>query len=199
MIIKLLRIQLSALVLLLGLFSSVHAEDKNIADNRSENYELYTEKLKQITEGKVSFEAESEISDEKRKDPMFPMYLDAISSNPSTYKTYLKALQEYYNYRISGLKHRQQVFDWHLLSSKIIFIVVVTLVSAGVYFAAVQFHVGLRSKNNHGEIKMETTEFSASMEGIKVSSPILGVIILTISLGFFYLYLAFVYPIKEIF
>jgi len=31
-----------------------------------------------------------------------------------------------------------------------------------------------------------------------VSSPVLGVIILVISLAFFYLYLVFVYPIKEI-
>jgi hypothetical protein len=31
-----------------------------------------------------------------------------------------------------------------------------------------------------------------------VSSPVLGVIILVISLGFFYLYLVYVYPISEI-
>ncbi len=45
----------------------------------------------------------------------------------------------------------------------------------------------------------ETTEIVASVKGIKVSSPILGVIILVISLLFFYLYLVYVYPITEIF
>jgi len=34
--------------------------------------------------------------------------------------------------------------------------------------------------------------------GLKVSSPVLGVIILVISLAFFYLYLVYVYPIGEL-
>jgi hypothetical protein len=37
-----------------------------------------------------------------------------------------------------------------------------------------------------------------STAGLKVSSPVLGVIILVISLAFFYLYLVYVYPISEI-
>ena len=43
------------------------------------------------------------------------------------------------------------------------------------------------------------TSFSASATGISVSSPVLGVIILVISLAFFYLYLVYVYPISELF
>jgi hypothetical protein len=35
--------------------------------------------------------------------------------------------------------------------------------------------------------------------GIKVSSPVLGVVILVISLAFFYFYLVYVYPIENIF
>ena len=41
------------------------------------------------------------------------------------------------------------------------------------------------------------TSLEASAQGIKVSSPVLGVIILSLSLLFFYLYLSFVYPIQE--
>jgi hypothetical protein len=41
------------------------------------------------------------------------------------------------------------------------------------------------------------TSFQASANGIKLSSPVLGVIILGLSLLFFYLYLSFVYPIHE--
>ncbi len=33
--------------------------------------------------------------------------------------------------------------------------------------------------------------------GIRVKSPILGVVLLTVSLAFFYLYLVFVYPVTE--
>ena len=80
------------------------------------------------------------------------------------------------------------------MTSKIIFVTVLVLVASGIYFAAVQFHVGL-----HGKKKMETTEIVANLEGVKVSSPVLGVIILVISLAFFYCYLVFVYPIVDIF
>jgi len=43
------------------------------------------------------------------------------------------------------------------------------------------------------------TDLELSTTGVKVSSNILGVVILSLSLAFFYLYLAFVYPIQEIF
>ena len=36
-------------------------------------------------------------------------------------------------------------------------------------------------------------------DGFEVSSPVLGVIILALSLGFFYLYPVYAYPIHEIF
>jgi hypothetical protein len=44
--------------------------------------------------------------------------------------------------------------------------------------------------------KSSVTEFSASPQGIKVASSTLGVIILVISMCFFYMYLAYVYPIN---
>lgn len=44
---------------------------------------------------------------------------------------------------------------------------------------------------------VSVTKIEASLQGIKVSSPVLGVIILIISLLFFYLYLIFVYPVKD--
>ena len=86
-----------------------------------------------------------------------------------------------------------------------------TVVLSGVYFAAIQFHAGLRrhggiaARASAGDeegtaIETETvTTFSASAKGIEVSSPVLGVIILVISLAFFYLYLVYVYPVTELF
>jgi hypothetical protein len=137
----------------------------------------------------------------------------------------LASFQEYLEYRISGYQHRKEVFKWQLYSSKIIFFVVIFLVFVGIYFSGIQFHRSLGPKRAHnarnkGEISMppatekdeitkdettqvvtkekeEITEIVASVKGIKVSSPILGVIILVVSLLFFYLYLAYVYPIQE--
>ncbi len=106
------------------------------------------------------------------------------------------ALKAYYDYRAEGYDHRQRVFEWQLLSSRIIFVVVIALVGAGIYFSWLQFRADLKKTGNEGDRGVSTLE--ASTSGIKVSSPVLGVVILVISLLFFYLYLQYVYPIEEI-
>jgi hypothetical protein len=118
---------------------------------------------------------------------------------------YLASMREYYEYRISGFQHRRRVFEWQLYSSKITFYVVVVLVLAGIYFSGVQFHVSLKprklSKKDMPAVSTEMhpleTQLEASLKGIKISSPVLGVIILIISFLFFYLYLVHIYPISE--
>jgi len=131
---------------------------------------------------------------------------------------YRDAMNGYYEYFAAGYEHRQRVFEWQLLSSRIIFGLVALLVFAGIYFAALQFHHGLRQpavaaprvppqSENTGKLETSAelqanamfTTFSASARGIQVSSPVLGVVILVISLAFFYLYLVYVYPITELF
>ncbi|WP_355662127.1 hypothetical protein [Halomonas salifodinae] len=103
-----------------------------------------------------------------------------------------RALQAYYDYRREGYEHRRRVFAWQLLSSKITFVLVVFLVVVGIYFSWLQFRQG---QGGGGDTR---TTLEASPGGIKLSSPVLGVIILTLSLLFFYLYLVHVYPIEEI-
>ena len=101
-----------------------------------------------------------------------------------------------YYYCPGGYGHRQRVFEWQLLSSRIIFVVVIVLVGAGIYFSWLQFRADLKATDKEGNRGVSTLE--ASTSGIKVSSPVLGVIILVISLLFFYLYLQYVYQIEEI-
>lgn len=100
-----------------------------------------------------------------------------------------KAYRNGLNYYQFGLNHRQSVLEWQHLSTKIILFVVLTLVGMGLYFAWVQFQSG-ETLNADNKIEL-------SAEGLKVSSPVLGVIILALSIGFFYLYLVHVYPITE--
>jgi ethanolamine transporter EutH len=76
------------------------------------------------------------------------------------------------------------------------FLTVLILVASGIVFAAVQFRAGLGRRRADG--KEMTTELELATTGLKVSSPVLGVIILLISLAFFYLYLVYVYPISEL-
>ena len=119
-----------------------------------------------------------------------PKYLD-----DSSRVDFINARKDYFAYFSQGYQHRQKVFRWQLLSSRIIFLVVVVLVFSGILFAAIQFYAGLKSNNQRGEV----TTLEAGSSGLKVSSPVLGIIILVISLAFFYLYLIHIYPIEEIF
>lgn len=125
-----------------------------------------------------------------------PVPPDFVSTDPATREAYNAASREYYTYLRKGLEHRQRVFAWQYYSSIVIFVVVILLVASGIYFAAVQFHQGVLQGRPGAET---ATQLEAGTSGVKVSSPVLGVIILTLSLAFFWLYLRYVYPISEIF
>lgn len=183
------------------LTSAVYAGDNNTSNDIDPE-----KRLQDLISGKVELEkSDKEIIDSKSKllmrednDPAYPGVLAGVKIDSVTNEKYLQALREYYVYRVEGLKHRRQVFKWQLLSAKMIFVTVIIIVMAGLYFAWVQFHIGMKSLVRGKS--SENSEFSASLEGgIKISSPVLGVVILSISLAFFYLYLVYVYPIEDIF
>lgn len=148
--------------------------------------------------------------EQERQSSASPSFPDSIITPPtseqqqlfddSTMAIYQDAMYAYYEYRVSGFEHRKEVFAWQLYSSKLIFWCVLLLVFSGICFSGIQFYKSIR-KEQTGETATESsvTEFEASAKGIKVTSPVLGVIILVISLAFFYLYLVYVYPIREIF
>lgn len=142
-----------------------------------------------------------------------PEPLPEGEDDPTLRARYRDSMIGYYDYHTAGYRHRQRVFEWQFISSIVIFVLVVLLVSSGVYFAAIQFNEGMRRRAAALTSTTATTQsgspalpaddtvttFSASATGITVSSPVLGVIILVISLAFFYLYLVYVYPISELF
>jgi len=124
-----------------------------------------------------------------------------VAMDEATAAAYRESLRAYYAYRMAGYDHRLRVFEWQNLSTKIIFVVVLLLVFLGIYFAAIQFHVGLRRRgpDGHPPPHEESSEIALSFKGLRIRSPVLGVIVLTISLAFFYLYLVYVYPIETVF
>ncbi len=132
--------------------------------------------------------------------PILPdVYQPAYAEDSIVNLRYQEAMRGYFQYRIFGYAHRQKVFKWQLLSSKIIFVIVITLVFAGIYFSYLQFRKALKEIPADKIGNSLGGEGSLSKEGIRISSPVLGVIILFISLMFFYFYLLHVYPIEEIF
>jgi hypothetical protein len=168
--------------------------------------------------------AESEVGAEPESPDAIRKMLEGDASAQKQFMAgWLSHYDAYRRYRISGFTHRQQVFEWQLLSSKIIFGVVVCLVVVGVYFSAVQFGRGRDTQRRTGsrpaaggpEMDPESpagprtaapadaddaTELIVSLkEGLKVKSSVLGIVILALALIFFYLYLVHVYPITEVF
>jgi len=157
------------------------------------NKQRLLEEAAKRTKSKTQPHANAGSSDATTGEPGHPP--PGVVFNEKTQAEYQRAWQAYYAYRVDGYTHRQQVFKWQDVSTKVTFVVVIFLVLAGVYFAAVQFHVGMRAGRETGE----SGEVELTVKGIKVRSPVLGVIVLTISLAFFYLYLVYVYPIENVF
>jgi hypothetical protein len=106
---------------------------------------------------------------------------------------YNQSMIAYYTYKRDEFYQANRVFYWQLISSKIIFFVVIALVVTGIWFAGVQFYSGLKKGEKFEENKLEFTK-----EGVKLNSSVIGLIILVISIAFFYLYLVYVYPIHKI-
>jgi hypothetical protein len=131
-----------------------------------------------------------------------------VLSDAATREEFLKSMRAYYDYRLNGYQYRARVFEWQLSSSRMIFFIVVLLVFAGIYFAAVQFHVAMHTARKSAAAPNQApasnegiplaTQLEISAKGIVVNSSILGVIILVLSLAFFYLYLVYVYPINDV-
>jgi hypothetical protein len=109
-----------------------------------------------------------------------------------------KLLKAEYQYDISNYAHRRSVFDWQLFSSKVIFWMVNMVVIVGILFAAVQFYVSMKPNSLNGNADRAQMEFEASTTGFKIKSSILGVIILAMSITFYYLFLAYAYDVKEL-
>jgi len=132
---------------------------------------------------------------------------NVVLGDPGTRQRYLEAMQRYYDYRANGYAYRSRVFEWQLLSSRVIFVIVLVLVGAGIYFAAVQFRGAMRAAARPMAAPAEPsappsltlgTQLEVSAKGIVVNSSVMGVIILALSLAFFYLYLVYVYPISDV-
>jgi hypothetical protein len=124
-------------------------------------------------------------------------------------------------------KQWQRVFDLQYYMSIIIFIVVIFIVLTGLYLSYKQFEFTHEMIRDHRDMKKAivsqgpdgkstitdtsageqagtdislsgTNTFEISKDGIKINSAVIGLIILSMSIAFFFLYLEFVYPIHQV-
>jgi hypothetical protein len=123
-----------------------------------------------------------------------------------------KMLQAREEYTVFAWKNRQDAFAWQSVSTKVIFVVVIIVVLAGLYLSWMQFNfaqnaplkvttpstegpaIAATSTNPGSDVN--TIEVNTS--GVKITSSVIGLVILTLSIVFFFLYLKFVYPIIEL-
>jgi hypothetical protein len=132
-----------------------------------------------------------------------------------------KAINAEWEYRAYSWQHTRNVFVWQYWSGIVIFFVSVLLVVAGIVFAAWQLRYSMRLGSKRMEVmdahaavlnaaaaagdgtaasaaasEPSDTTLKISATGLEVHSATLGVIILAFSMGFFYMYLKYVYPIQ---
>jgi len=123
-----------------------------------------------------------------------------------------------YKHRAWAQEFKQKSFEWHLLSTKIIFGLVIVIVGFGLFITYLQFrrdytdavyhekHVHVEAKPAEGESAAapvavpakSVTSLKLGPGGLELSSQIIGLAVLAFSLGFFYLYVKNVYPMTEV-
>ncbi len=188
--------------LMLLLLTAV-ASGAQTSESKAPEQERHAEALKAFTQEAPSQAAERAL--QMYGVDAFPC--DKEPTNERVHKSCVDARQAYYDYYAKGLARRTGVYEWNNFSTKVIFFVVLSLVAVGVYFSWKQFF-GMTVKPQKNEVEGQlanktedgdrlVTELEMGLSGIKVKSPILGVILLTVSLAFFYLYLKYVYPVTN--
>jgi hypothetical protein len=109
-----------------------------------------------------------------------------------------------YNVWVNGF--RERTYENQLFQTRVIFSLVILLVFAGLFFSWIQFQHAFHLKRvlskRVAAPSDEATaaapaqdEVSFGKDGVVIKSAYLGVIILAISMAFFFLYLVYVYPI----
>lgn len=146
----------------------------------------------------------------------------AVQALDSERIAYSKHNAAYYDYYRTSFKYRERVFNWQHESTIIIFIMVMLVVLAGLVFSGIHFYRSMQymqavntlliahTKKLIKQPNMDSKPASDpekpgsadhfvkfSKDGIELRSSVLGVIILGLSIAFFYLYLFFVYPINQ--
>lgn len=129
------------------------------------------------SQSRVDFDAAAAAADQKS-----PAQIGVGSAQG---EDYAKARAEYDRF---ALQHAQRTYEWQYRSGIVIFVLVIASVALGLWMSFLHFYQG---RKGGGTMKV-------SKDGVEVSSPVIGLLILVVSLGFFYLYLSQVYPITEV-
>ncbi|MGB3189409.1 hypothetical protein [Lyngbya sp. PCC 8106] len=91
-------------------------------------------------------------------------------------------------YDLWQLNHRRLVFQSYLIIDLFFLVLVMSIVGVGLYLSYLKFR----------EKETTETKLSFAKGNLEINSNVIGLIILIVSVAFFYLYLTHVYPIKVV-
>lgn len=116
--------------------------------------------------------------------------LDAMKS-PLQQK-YAQYQMQHYDELIALSQHRVNVFRWQERASEVMLWVVVLVVIAGLAFSAIQLFDALRvGRDTNGNIEL-------SAQGIKVTSSVVGVVVLALSIAFVVIFVNQIYSVQVV-
>jgi hypothetical protein len=114
--------------------------------------------------------------------------------SPELWKKWEARLAAQYDYEIRLMEYNLRIFEWQRTASTVLLLLVGLLVVAGVGFAGFQLWHATFSKA--ARESGSSTDLELSMQKVKVTSSVVGVVVLVLSLAFVYLFLHEVYTMK---
>ena len=98
------------------------------------------------------------------------------------------------NYKIFALNHAKCLYKFQFIMTIVIFILVLAIVAFGMYLSYLQFSKDYIKDNE----KSTATNLKIGLTQLEISSNIIGLVILVISLAFFFIFVTKIYEITDI-
>jgi hypothetical protein len=132
----------------------------------------------------------------------------ADKSNQTVIQAKYDLGEKQYKYESWRIDYTKRLYEYQMYSSVVLLILSFLVLGCGLFFSYMQFQNRLKninpkmlsSNNPNGQEENNDenkTSLKISMAGIEISSSIIGLLILCVSLAFFYLYIANIYPIID--
>ncbi len=116
--------------------------------------------------------------------------LDAVASPVG--KAQAQHAIAWFDYQRSLMKYNDQLLGWQLFASNVLLWVVVLVVAAGVVYSGIQLATAART----GRQRDMTLEVSA--QRVRLTSSVVGIVVLAVSLAFLLIFAQQVYQIKAV-
>jgi hypothetical protein len=114
-------------------------------------------------------------------------------NNSPLQQKYYETLSAQYDYDVALMKQHQSVLTWELFASNVSLWLVAFIVVAGVGFAGVQLWQAVQKGGPQAETQLEiaATKF-------RLTSSVVGIVVLGMSYFFFYLFVKEIYPLTPL-